>query len=221
MDRAGVRQPVIGLTGGIGSGKSTVARMLERLGCGVLDADRYAREALSDPQVVATLRHWWGQAVVNNAGQVDRAAIGRLVFDEPVQRQRLEGLIHPIVHARRKARRAELAADPAIVAIVEDAPLLIEAGIDRECDVLLFVDAPRAQRLARVAAGRGWDETELNRREANQLPLDNKRRRADYVVVNDAGEAELMARVRHVLSEILRTTHGDSGTGPPSGCTSA
>ncbi len=198
------RRPVIGLAGGIGSGKSAVASALAKLGCAVIDADLLSREALTRPQVIATLVQWWGPGVVRPDGTVDRAAVGRIVFDDPAARRRLEALIHPLVHAERaRLRRRYAASDSDFVAIVEDAPLLYEAGIDRECDAVVFVEAPRDVRLSRLRRTRGWDEAELARREKNQLALDIKRERADHVVVNDAGEAELLDRVRRVLSEIL------------------
>jgi dephospho-CoA kinase len=195
--------PVIGIAGGIGSGKSAVARALGELGCGVIDADAIAREAMRRPDVIDTLRQWWGPRVLKPDGAVDRAVVGRIVFDAPDQRQRLEALIHPLVHAERHRLREAMRRDGAVRAIVEDAPLLYEAGIDRECDVVLFVDAPRALRLQRLQRSRGWDEAELARREKNQIALDIKRNRADHVLVNDAGEADLLDRVRRVLSEIF------------------
>lgn len=201
--KSGEAVPVIGLAGGVGSGKSTVARVLASLGCVVLDADVLAKAALDRPEVRATLRQWWGDGVLGADGRVDRAAVGRVVFEDAAQRERLEKLIHPIVHAERARLRGEhLAAGP-VVAFVEDAPLLFEAGMDRECDAVIFVDAPREVRVERVRRTRGWDEAELARREKNQWPLDIKRSRADYVVVNAADQAQLEADVRGILSKIL------------------
>jgi dephospho-CoA kinase len=196
-------KPTIGLTGGIGSGKSTVARQFARLGCAVIDADELARAALQRPDVVQQLQQWWGAGVLRPDGGLDRPALARIVFADPGELRRLEELVHPLVHAARLALRQEYDADPRVVAIVEDCPLLLEKGIDRYVDHVVFVAAPPEQRAARVRA-RDWDSAELSRREKNQAPLDTKARRADYVVENNAGEAECFAHVRRVLAQILQ-----------------
>jgi len=125
------------------------------------------------------------------------------VFDDPTQKRRLEGLIHPRVAAERERMEAAFAADPAVKAIVQDVPLLLEVGLDERCDVLVFVDAERAVRERRVQQHRGWSAAELKRREKNQASLDSKRGRADYVVINNASEGECFDQVRRVFSKIL------------------
>ncbi len=203
MAEASTTKPVIGLAGGIGAGKSLVARQLASLGCGVIDADALARAVLEEPQVQKTLRKWWGEQVIGPDGGVDRAALARRVFEDPEALTRLEGLIHPRVHARRRALRERMMADPQVTAIVEDCPLLFEAGIDRTCDATIFIDADRATRLSRVAASRGWDEAELHRRESRQQPLDNKAARADYKVNNGSDEQYTLEQVRGILEQIM------------------
>ncbi len=194
-------KPVIGLLGGPGSGKSTAARAFEALGCGVIDADRIAREEIAKPKVVETLRAWWGDRVLDGQGNPDRAAIASIIFEDAAQRHRLEALLHPRVHARRDHLRDQLAADPAVTAIIEDCPLLLENHLEGVCDALIYVDAPREQRLARLMASRGWDAAELDRREKTQLPLDMKRSRADYVLDSSDG-ADLAGQTRHLLTVI-------------------
>ncbi|MCC7407531.1 MAG: dephospho-CoA kinase [Phycisphaeraceae bacterium] len=196
-------KPILGLTGGIGSGKSLVARQFASLGCAVIDADELAREALDSSAVQEQLRQWWGPEVIGEDGRVNRRVVAQKVFNNPQELARLEGLVHPRVHAGRERLRGQYQADPAVVAIVEDCPLLLEKGIDAGCDVVVFVDAPKPLRLARVAASRGWSEAELDRREKNQWPLDKKVQRADYVIKNDAGEQECLTQTRRVLSQIL------------------
>lgn len=195
-------QPVIGLTGGIGSGKSTVGRMLRDLGCLVVDADELARAALRDPEIRRVLVEWWGSSILDASGEVDRAAVAGLVFASSPQRARLESVVHPWIENRRRAMFAQ--APPGSRALVIDAPLLLEAGLDRECDAIVFVDAPRELRLARLARLRGWNEAELARREESQLPLDEKRARSDYVLRNDGDLAALAGQVRRTLSKIVR-----------------
>ena len=186
---------VIGLTGGIASGKSYVASLLAEHGATVLDADRYARAALDEPAVREALVARWGESVLTARGAVDRAAIAERVFgDSPgatEERRFLEGLVHPRV---REALRSELEAarQRGATAAVLDIPLLLEAGWRDECDLILFVDTPDEVRLHR-AAGRGWDAAELRQREAAQAPLAEKRRLADRVLPGDDAAATAAA----------------------------
>ena len=200
---AKVDKPVIGLMGGIGSGKSAVARDLASLGCAVIDADALAQAELNAPEVVERLVSWWGPEVLRE-GRVDRAAVARRVFGSPEELRRLEGLIHPRVHARRSELRRELGEREGVVAIVEDCPLLLESGLEASCDALVFVEAELGARLARVASKRGWGRAELERRESLQAALDTKAARADYVVQNNSGEDERLEHVRLVLASILQ-----------------
>jgi dephospho-CoA kinase len=194
------RVPVIGLLGAPGSGKSFVAAELARQGAAVIDADAIARALLDDPQVEGSLVRWWGPSVLHADGRIDRAAVGRKVFDDPLELARLESLIHPRVNARREELRRLYRDDPAVRAIVEDCPLLLERGLERECDLLVYIDTPLAVRQRRVAAARGWSAEELARREKHQLPLDSKRARADYVFPGDAEPSAVESHARQLLS---------------------
>lgn len=197
-------KPVIGLVGGIGAGKSTVARMLESLGCGVIDADALAQAALEQLQVKQRLRQWWGNEIIDATGGIDRAAVGRIVFDDPVALARLECLLHPKVLEGRQELHRRYQAQPTIRVIVEDCPLLLEKGLDSGCDVLILVRADWPSRSRRVKASRGWSAQDLARREKMQISLDTKADRADYVIDNDLGKADCLEQVRHVLSQILQ-----------------
>lgn len=205
---ATAREPVvIGLAGGVGAGKSAAARALADLGCAVVDSDAEARAALLRDEVRDELVRWWGESILDAEGRVDRSAVAKIVFADEAERRRLEGLIHPLLRRTREAVKAE-AARTGAPAVVLDAPLLFEAGLDRECDAVIFVDAPREARLERVRRTRGWDEAELARREKSQAPLEDKRRRADYAVVNDGGEAELKHRIAAVFERIIASRDG-------------
>jgi len=196
------KPPIIGLAGGVGSGKSTVAAMLRELGCFVTNSDEQARAALRDPMIKQTLFRWWGQRVMDaSTGEVNRSAVASIVFNDPEERRRLEGLTHPWIEARRREEFA--AAPPDTKAFVIDAPLLFEAGLDRVCDAVIFVDASVAVRQARVQSTRGWDIGELIRRESAQMPLDLKRKRAHHVVQNDGDLPELKRQVSRILEAIL------------------
>ncbi|HEX2836691.1 MAG TPA: dephospho-CoA kinase [Phycisphaerales bacterium] len=196
----GTVTPVIGLVGGIGAGKSTVAQVFAHLGCLVIDADRDAREALFREDVVKELVSWWGDGILGPDGKPDRARIAEIVFKDPSQRTRLEGLVHPIVKSDRllTIARARQEGRPAVII---DAPLLFEAGSDKDCDAVVFVDAPPEQRLARVRA-RGWSSEELARREAAQLPLSDKRARSAVVIENTGSLESLQTLARAALTKI-------------------
>ena len=196
-------KPVIGIVGGIGSGKSVVAQAFGQLGCLVIDADEQVRQAYKDYRVKQALKHWWGRMVVDPDGEIDRAAVARKVFAHPDELRRLEQLLHPMVTEGRERVMKSHADDSQVVAFVWDIPLLLETGLQEQCDAVVFIDAPVEQRLARIAATRGWDAEQLDSREKLQMPLDKKREISEYVIVNTAGVDDLHAQVREVLSRIL------------------
>lgn len=202
---------VIGLAGGIGAGKSTVARAFAELGCVVVDSDALAREALQRPEVRDALVSWWGGAVLDEQGRVDRKAVASIVFKDPAERTRLEGLIHPLV---RKSRAELIAHASGAPAVIVDAPLLFEAGVDTECDAVIFVDTPRAVRLERVERTRGWDAAELARREASQLPVEAKRARSQ-LVIDASGSLEAIAdQARRALESLRHSVSNTPSPGP-------
>lgn len=188
----------IGLVGGIGAGKSAVARILDELGFVVLDADKDAKAALDLPRVRDQLVAWWGSDILDPAGKIDRKRIASVIFANDAERKRLESLVHPIVTSGR-ATTIEKARREGKPGVVVDAPLLLEAGSDKDCDTVWFVDAPRDQRLRRVAT-RGWTEEELTRRESAQVSLAEKRARSNVVITNDADLETLRQRVLEALS---------------------
>ncbi len=193
---------VLGLSGGIGAGKSEAARALGELGFLIVDSDKDAKEALDRPGVREELMRWWGTRVIGADGRVDRGAVAKIVFSDAAERTRLEGLVHPLIRSGRK-ELVERASREGLPGVVIDAPLLFEAGSDSECDAVIFIDAPREARLERVQRTRGWDEAELTRREAAQLPLKEKRERSDEVVCNDSTQAVFRARVRESAGRLL------------------
>ncbi|MFM1832033.1 MAG: Dephospho-CoA kinase [Planctomycetota bacterium] len=204
MSGSAAGPPTIGLAGGIGAGKSRVAALLAELGCVVSDSDADARAVLADPEVIATLRSWWGDDVVGVDGAIDRGKVAGRVFTDVEERRRLESVLHPRIHERRAARFA--AAPPDTRAFVIDAPLLFEAGLDAECDAVIFVDASRPTRLARVAANRGWSDEELARRESAQWPIDRKRSLATLIIDNTTNDEDfLRTETRKALEQLTRS----------------
>jgi len=203
-------KPIIGIAGGIGSGKSLVARFLADLGCCVIDSDELSRHAYRKPQVVQTLQSWWGDAILLPNGSVDRRAIAKRVFNDEKELRKLEGLIHPLVEqARQEAMDLAITKSPQLPAFVWDSPLLFESGLAARCDAVVFVQTPLPQRVARVSQTRGWDAAELTRRENLQWPLDKKREISDYVIVNTADAEYVRSQVNQVLSRTLVNMKSD------------
>jgi dephospho-CoA kinase len=195
--------PVIGLVGGIGAGKSSVARQLGALGCAVIDADRVGHALLDEPAVAALLREQWGDGIFNQAaGQVDRQALGRIVFGDPAELGVLERILHPPMR-QRFAEQIAAAGQRGHRAVVLDAAVLFEAGWDDLCDAVLFVDAPQEVRLARACKRRGWDEATFHARQAAQMDLAEKARRCDATL--DAGGSldELNETVRQWFARFM------------------
>jgi dephospho-CoA kinase len=189
---------VIGLIGGVASGKSFVAQLLEELGAIRLDADGAGHEVLRTPEVEDLARRRWGESIFGPDGRIVRKALAAIVF-EPSEEGRqeltyLEQITHPRIGDRLRAQAAALAARSGstgvqpVMALILDAPVLLEAGWDDLCDYLVYVDAPETRRLT-WALARGWTEEEFRRRERAQVPLAEKRSRADFVIDN-SGSAE-------------------------------
>lgn len=175
---------MVGITGEIGAGKSTVAAMLAETGAAVIDADRVGHEVLDRLLVRDQLRQAFGERICDAAGQIDRKALASIVFADEAQRRRLEALVHPLMR-QVFAQRLEKLRREGVALVVLDAAVLFEAGWDALCDATVFVTAPRAQRQSRAGAARGWSGAELKRRESAQLPPRAKRALADVVIVND------------------------------------
>ena len=182
---------LLGLLGGVASGKSLVARQLAELGAAVLDADRAGHEALRLPHVEAAARMRWGDAIFAPDGHIDRSRLAKIVFapppEGPVERKFLEGLTHPEI-GRRLAAQIEALKATASPLVVLDAAVMFEAGWDKVCDCFAFVDVPREIRLQR-ALQRGWTAGGFAGREAAQDSLDSKLARADFFIDN-SGSAE-------------------------------
>ena len=195
---------MIGVLGGIASGKSKAAELLAGPDGLVLDADRLAHEVLASDEVTAKVRARFGASALDADGRPDRAALGKLAFADPEARLALERWIHPGVRAMIRAR-LEQAQAQGVPRVVLDVPLLLEneesSALARLCDALVFVDCDDAER-ARRAAARGWDPDELARREAAQLPLHEKQARADAVLPNSGSLDDLRAAVEAVLTAL-------------------
>lgn len=196
-------KPIVGLAGGVGSGKSRVAAEMARLGALVIDSDRLSQQELETQEVKEALGEWFGTSVFAADGSVDRRKLAGVIFGDTAQRLRVERLLHPRV-ARRRAELIEQArADDSVTAIVLDSPLLFEVDLDLQCDVVVFVDASEATRMERLIRSRGWDVEELKRREKSHKTLDFKRARSDYIIDNDSSIDALCRQVEKTFSKII------------------
>jgi len=196
-------KPIIGLCGGIGSGKSEVARILAAQGGLLIDSDAVNREILEEPEVREQLRSWWGPGVLRPDGSVDHRVVAQIVFNDPRQRRRLESLVHPLIVSRQDAIIQRGLDDPAVSVIILDSPLLIESNLDRVCDAVIFVEARKETRLRRLKQQRGWDADEVERRERCQAPLAAKRARSGYRIVNEGTLGELAEQTVKTLERII------------------
>src|SRR6185437_2054211 len=192
------RMLLVGLTGNIGSGKSTVSRMLADRGATIIDADVLARRAVelgttAYDEIVAR----WGADVLSPDGHLDRAALRRIVFGNPEQLEELNQIVHPEVE-RLRARLVEQARNRGDRIVVCDIPLLFERHMTDRFDRIILVDAHRAIRLERLVSDRGLHETEAMDMIAAQMPAELKRARADFIVENDGTLSQLERRVQDV-----------------------
>lgn len=191
-------KPVIGLVGAIGAGKSTVGRLLAARGGHVIDADALGHDALRQPEIIGALVSRWGERVRKPDGALDRREIGKIVFAAPAERNALEATVFPYIGDRTRQEIASAQANPAVAFVVLDAAVLLEAGWGEMVDRLVYVDAPRDVRVARLAARSGWSEGELTAREAAQWPAETKKARADALLLNGANATETTALAEQV-----------------------
>jgi dephospho-CoA kinase len=195
---------VVGLTGNIASGKSTVAQRLRALGATVIDADELARRAVdSGTPALQRIAERWGAEVISADGVLNRAALRRRVFHDHAELEELNRIVHPAVTRLRDEQVAQARARGERV-IVCDIPLLFERRLADEFDRIVLVDAPRPLRLERLVRERGLHETEALDMITAQMPAELKRARADFVIDNTGSLEELDARVAELWAELTR-----------------
>ena len=194
---------LVGLTGGIATGKSTVSDILRRLGAVVLDADVLAREIVEpgQPALQAIVREF-GPEVLTADGHLDRKRVASIVFAAPEKRKTLEAITHPAIRERFLARLAELEAEGYEGLVFWDAPVMIESGGHKAMDRLVVVVTDAATQLER-AVGRDGDRADIERRIASQLPLAEKARLADHVIDNSGDRAATETRTREVHAALM------------------
>ena len=197
---------VLGIVGGVASGKSAVAQSLARRGAAVLDVDHVGHGVLLEPEVIAAFRQRWGDAVIDAAGQVVRREVARRVFGgdaaATAERQFLDSVTHPRIRAHLRSQLGELQTAGTRVAVL-DAALLYETGWNELCDGVLFVDAPHEVRKQR-ALTRGWTSEQFAAREASQWPVEKKRTLATWILDNAGSAEESEPQVDSIWSEISK-----------------
>ena len=194
---------LVGLTGGIATGKSTVAETLRRLGAEVIDADQLARDVVApgEPALAEIVREFGD--VRNADGTLDRKKLGAIVFHDSARRKRLESITHPAIRDRFLARVTELAARGYEGLVFFDAPVMIESGNYRNMDRLVVVFTDAATQRARLMARDGMAAGEATARIATQMPVVDKAKLADYVIDNTGDRAATVARTREVFEALL------------------
>ena len=195
---------VLGVTGGVGTGKSTVARMFGRRGAVVLDADRIAHELMGPGTAVTRrIRSRFGPGMLTPGGGVDRRRLGRHVFESPNRLKALTGILHPAVRRTIGQRLRQIRrCDPNGVAVL-DIPLLFESGHYRP-DAVVVVTTPLREAARRLKSRSGWPLKEVKRRSSFQMPLREKVGRADFVVHNGASRKETSRQVERIWNEIVK-----------------
>lgn len=198
---------LVGLTGGIGAGKSTVARMMHRRGALVFDADELAHKAI-EPGTKAYdgIVELFGDSVLTAQKTVDRVALARRVFMDPLAREELESMVHPEVFRTFNEAIEPLQKTDRVV--VFDAPLIVETGFDRECDVLLVVTAPEEDRVDRYSKDRHVSEDEVRARMRAQASEEEREDRADAVIHNEGTLPDLERQVDRVWEDIKARAMG-------------
>ena len=193
---------IIGILGGIGSGKSTVAAEFAKLGCKVIDADKIAHELLEKKAVREKIVSLFGQAILDSAGKIDHRKLAEVVFAGADKLSSLNKTIHPLVLERAEVLIKQYNRQNQVKAIVLDMPLLAEVGWAGRCNKLIFVDCKRQLRLNRVKK-MGFDENQFKIRENFQISLDNKAGLADNIVDNNSGLLALAKQVADIFSDTV------------------
>jgi dephospho-CoA kinase len=203
---------LVGLTGGIGTGKSTVSAMFRALGAVVIDADQLAREVVEPGEpALARIVEEFGPDVLRPDGRLDRQALGAIVFADSGKRRRLEAITHPAIRERLARRLAQLTGEGFRGVVLFDAPVIVESGFARTMDRLVVVVTDEATQLARLMARDAIGREEALRKIRSQMPLAEKARLADHVIDNSGDRAATEAQVRRVeaaLREEARSRHG-------------
>ena len=200
------RLRIIGIVGGVASGKSAVAAQFAKLGAHLIEADKLGHHVIDEPEVVAAAQERWGDEVVGSNGRLNRSFVAERVFRQSAEGEQdlafWEGVTHPRITRKLEQQLEEL---PSETIVALDAAVMFKAGWHARCEQIVFVDAPRSQRLQRAIELRGLTEAEFDRREASQLPIDFKRAQASAVIDNSSSLDQTYAQVLRYWESFSRS----------------
>lgn len=191
---------IVGLCGGIASGKTTVARMFKKLGARIIDADRIGHRVLEKTPVKKVLLKRYGKRIISQTNRIDREQLGAISFSRRKHLKELNRLVHPFIQKeiqsqiKRSLRKREV--------IILDAALLMETGLSRICSLLIFVDSKKGIRQARISEKRGWDQKEAEQREIFQMSPETKKGKADFIINNNNSLKTTWQQAKNIFSEI-------------------
>ena len=196
------KRPIIGILGGIASGKSTVAREFAKLGCKVVDADAIAHELLETKTIKKKIVTFFGREILDGAGKIDHKKLAEIVFTDANKLSFLNGILHPLVLERAEEMIRRYSCQDQIKAIVLDIPLLVEVGWAERCDRLIYVDCNPKTRVERAKKA-GLDKNQFKIRENFQISLDNKARLTDNTIENNSGFSALVRQIADIFSDMM------------------
>jgi dephospho-CoA kinase len=197
------KKPVIGILGGMYSGKSTVASMFAKFGCAVIDADSISHQLLKEKDIQKKIVRVFGKEILNEKGQISRSALANRVFGDPAKLAILTGILHPVIMVRVEQLIKECDGQPAVRAIALDIPLLVEVGWEKRCDHMVFVDCAPPTRLERAKNKGVFDADQLKIRENLQISLDKKKSIADNIVDNNSDLSGLSKQIAEIFTTIM------------------
>ena len=196
---------IIGIVGGIGSGKSTIARIFHQLGAEIIDADKLCHKLLSNKTVKDKITNIWPYVIDANLGNISRAKLAKIAFSKKENIERLNKILHPVVIKQIKKRISGIKRKKKKDIVVIDAALLEESKLTSLCDTIVFVDTKVESRIERCKKGRDWDENEIIKREQYQIPVDVKERRAHFTINNDNPKSSAIEQANNIWNNFLNT----------------
>ena len=194
---------VIGITGGIASGKSTIAGMLGSLGADLIDADKICHELINTKEIALKITKRWGSHLQDNSGKVKRDVLAEIVFSDEKEIFALNSIIHPVAIKQIKSEIAKLHIEATTMAIVLDAALLVESNLVDICDVVLFVNTEKDRCETRVQNTRKWPLDEIEKREKFQGLLQQKREISDVIINNNNSKKDTLNQVKDFWSQFI------------------
>ena len=207
---------IVGIVGGIASGKTAVSARFEEFGACVLDADRVGHQVLDLVSVRDQIRNIWGDSVFHVDGKVDRKKLGKIVFDPiggETELSKLENITHPLIKQILENQVRELKHSKEFPVAVLDAPVMFKAGWNQFCDFIIFIDSCREERLKR-STQRGWSQTEFERREASQVSIELKQSKADWIIRNEGSMDGLRQQAYNIWNQLLQAPIKSNGKRP-------